>query len=107
MVIQGYTNNLLKKTSLFGGGIVESDECLEELNQISVSFCSLKRHQKCSRSGKCDRSKPNCHYDRLDMVGKSKYAGEELTKKDREKIKKIIKDCYKKCKPVTVRIEHI
>jgi hypothetical protein len=103
MKVTGFTNNKLKRTGLFGEGIIESDRSLDMCNEVKVCFCAKSRHNECIKQNKCLACIPQCHKDKLAAVGKKLW--EDLTGKDEAKIKEMLAAEVKKCRKVTVTIE--
>ncbi len=105
MLVKGFTIRKLKKTALFGNGVIETDEQLDLTNELEVSFCSAARHEQCMDYGSCSKKTPICYRDDLKMVGKS--IGGHLTDDDYKKIEAKLEKYLDKCRPVSVEIKLI
>ena len=103
MEILGFTNHSLRRTSLFGGGIVRIDRELEIYNELHVCFCTLERHANCAVKQQCAELTPKCKDEELKIVGKS--LGDSLTKYDKMKIETSLKAAYKKCRVIEIAVK--
>lgn len=105
MIVKGFTNRTLKRTDLFGGGIIELPGNFEGSNELGVYFCSPGRHKDCSKGKKCSQDEPRCQHDMKHMVGKTIV--DNITSADRTKITQLLRKAYKKCKQIEVTIRHL
>ncbi len=103
MKVSGFTNRKLRRTGLFGDGIISLPKDLAEINELDISFCSAERHEDCSVAKKCKRKRPDCHSDRKGFVGKKIF--EDFTENDHKKMERILAAEYKKCRLLKIEIK--